>query len=216
MAMRARFELFLASATAADRPGLFERIEQAFASMDFAPVSECGSRSEELALGLPLGGWDEKRIRDGSWRIEGATAIAWALQLIKELPPYDQMVDVEDWDGLLEERDPELRSEAVIAHARGVAESWNWRARTALLEKDGLIQGLPEGWTREKFLRSRPKSSSDAATRRRSTATSARSSPIARCRKRSFRSRPSPTSAIARSTGCAATPATGTPVPVDG
>lgn len=47
---------------------------------------------EAILLRLP-GTLDDADVADGSWQIEGAVVLAWALGLLEELPPYDEAVN---------------------------------------------------------------------------------------------------------------------------
>lgn len=48
---------------------------------------------EDGVLRRPAGGLDEADLAHGSWQIEGAVVMAWALDLVDDLPPHDQAVD---------------------------------------------------------------------------------------------------------------------------
>lgn len=41
----------------------------------------------------PTGAMDESELTHSSWQIEGAVVLAWALDLLDELPPYDEAID---------------------------------------------------------------------------------------------------------------------------
>lgn len=73
---------------------------------------------------------------DFTWRLEAMLVLMWAMELLPELPPYDEPATPE----LLEllpavpfevlVRDARLRPEQQIDHARSLAELWHWRSRT--------------------------------------------------------------------------------------
>ena len=85
---------------------------------------------------------------DASWRIESAQILLWALGLIQELPPYDEMADHDLLEIIPSENvggfihSARLRSRAEIDRARDIAELWHWRSRTRQLIEDGEI--LPD------------------------------------------------------------------------
>ncbi len=56
----------------------------------------------ELAfLQRPAGEFDDAELAYGSWQVEGATVLAWALELIDELPAQDEAADPTYLSGLL-------------------------------------------------------------------------------------------------------------------
>lgn len=56
----------------------------------------------ELAfLQRPTGELDDAELAYGSWQVEGATVLAWALELIEELPSHDEAADPTYLSGLL-------------------------------------------------------------------------------------------------------------------
>lgn len=58
----------------------------------------------------PVGTLDERGLIDSMWRVEGLAVLAWALGW-HELPPYDQLVDVNTLFPAVGLRDPERASE---------------------------------------------------------------------------------------------------------
>jgi len=108
-------------------------------------VTRCHGLASELRAALAQLPSDQTNpeIIDAIWRGESLGTLLWALSLI-ELPAYDTPFD---YDVLVAERidNPHLRSEAEIEHARDAAQLWHWRARTTLLQADGLV-ALPERW----------------------------------------------------------------------
>ncbi len=101
-------------------------------------------RESEL-LALPASAWNEQEVLDAVWRGEALGTILWALQAADELPPYDTPFDhalVARW---LEPADVELRPSGELESAREAARLWHWRARTAILEREGRVE-LPERW----------------------------------------------------------------------
>lgn len=77
---------------------------------------------------------------EASWRTEALVALAWALDLLPEMPPYDAVADPAavvsaipaPWSPTAAwRRDARLRPEATIATERERAELWHWRAETA-------------------------------------------------------------------------------------
>lgn len=92
----------------------------------------------ELAtLETPVGKLSDEDAIEATWSIEAATALAWALGKISELPPFDQAADAArvidvlpaPWSRTTEFRNAAtLRDEVEIARARELAEIWAYRA----------------------------------------------------------------------------------------
>lgn len=93
---------------------------------------------DELALiEVPVGQPTPDDTTDATWRIEDAVVLAWALELIPSIPPYDEVTDAAGvidalpapWSRTTEFRTAaRLRDETTIAHAREQAELWSDRA----------------------------------------------------------------------------------------
>ena len=92
----------------------------------------------ELALiEAPVGQPTPDDTLDATWRIEDAVVLAWALERIPSIPPYDEPTDAAGvinalpapWSRTIEFRTAaRLRDEATIAAAREQAEVWSDRA----------------------------------------------------------------------------------------
>lgn len=84
---------------------------------------------------------------DASWLVESLQTLMWALSLVSESPPYDNMADHDilktipsvDVGGFIGSAC--LRPRAQIDRARDIAEFWHWRARTRELIELG--EALP-------------------------------------------------------------------------
>lgn len=84
---------------------------------------------------------------DASWLAESIVCLLWALQIVPELPPYDQ----EASRGLVKMfpsasikdliKQAHLRPQVEIKKQRDIAELWHWRARTRRLQEDGQLRG---------------------------------------------------------------------------
>ena len=78
-----------------------------------------------------------------SWRTEALQILLWALDIVHEILPYDtaagdgpiKAFSAAEFDKAL--ISAELRPFADLAAARGIAETWLWRARTQQLIKEG-------------------------------------------------------------------------------
>lgn len=90
-------------------------------------------------LDTPVGSMEPEDTAAATWLIEEAVALAWTLELIPEMPPYDELAEPERilaalpalWARTTEFRtSARLRSEESIAHAREQAELWYDRADT--------------------------------------------------------------------------------------
>ena len=82
-----------------------------------------------------------------SWRMEAMAMILWALNVIEELPPIDEMVKHEILKDFPADNDVQaflqkakLRSREEIEEARNLLEMWNWRSRTRQ-----LMESAPAG-----------------------------------------------------------------------
>lgn len=116
----------------ADRDELVQQLEQ-LDLWDFMTPAE-----RDFAQATAVTMTEQQRI-DGSWRLESAQVLMWALGIIDSLPPYDTMADPD----LLRDLKPEsvaaaqLRPQEVIDQAREMAELWHWRSRTRELIERG-------------------------------------------------------------------------------
>jgi len=79
-----------------------------------------------------------------SWRTEALQTLLWALGIGSAIPPYDTAAanapiegySAAEFDSAL--ASAELRPLAELAAARGIAETWLWRARTQQMIKGGI------------------------------------------------------------------------------
>lgn len=94
---------------------------------------------ERDVLDTPVGSLEPDDTAAATWSIEEAVALAWALELIPTMPPYDQPAEPQAvldaipalWARTTEFRSSaRLRSEETIAQAREQAELWFDRADT--------------------------------------------------------------------------------------
>ena len=107
------------------------------------------SAEERDFFTTPLENVTEHTIVQLSWRAESAGVLAWALQLVDRLPPYDEQFSgtgdllplAEPIDEFL--RGCDLRPRDEIERARDVAELWHWRARTTDLQREQPGLELP-------------------------------------------------------------------------
>ncbi len=100
--------------------------------------------SEELeSFSKPLGKWDNIEIIKSIWKNESLGTLLWALSLIPQIPPYDNLFVPErlienltlfrSKEYFLEK--VELRSEEEIKRERNIAEYWFWRLQVFDMEK---------------------------------------------------------------------------------
>ncbi len=96
---------------------------------------------------------------DASWLAESIVCLLWALQIVPELPSYDQeashesvkMLPATSIKDLIKQA--RLRSQEEIEKQRDIAEHWHWRARTRRLQEDGQLHGqLVGGQTIEQII----------------------------------------------------------------
>lgn len=84
---------------------------------------------------------------DASWLAESIVCLLWALQIVPELPSYDQEASHESVKMLPAisikdlTRRAHLRSQEEIKRQRDIAELWHWRARTRKLQEEGGLHG---------------------------------------------------------------------------
>jgi len=80
---------------------------------------------------------------EASWRVEAVQVLMWALGLLSELPPYDEMADHDLLKSIPQENlldlvaSAKLRPKVEIERARDIAEFWHWRAVTQYLIESG-------------------------------------------------------------------------------
>ena len=93
---------------------------------------------------------DRQRM-NASWRIESVQILLWALNLIPEIPPYDQdckpeiLKKVPTGSVSAFAAGARLREADVLQKARDLAEFWHWRSRTReLIEDNTELKATPE------------------------------------------------------------------------
>jgi hypothetical protein len=104
------------------------------------------SPRELQLLSRPPEAWEEQDVTDALWRGEALGTLAWALQLVVDLPAYDTPFDHVGFAGRLAPEASGLREAAELEHARETARLWHWRARTTLLQRGTSVE-LPARWT---------------------------------------------------------------------
>jgi hypothetical protein len=84
---------------------------------------------------------------DASWLAESIVCLLWALQIVPELPSYDQEASHEAVKALpatsVKEliKQAHLRPQEEIKKQRDIAELWHWRSRTRRLQEEGQLNG---------------------------------------------------------------------------
>jgi hypothetical protein len=117
---------------------------------------------EEEERTFLLAGFDQispqQRI-DASWVAESIVCLIWALQIVPELPLYDQEAGQESVKKVPSTtikdliKQARLRPQHEIQRQRDVAELWHWRARTRRLQEEGRLHGeVAGGWTIEQII----------------------------------------------------------------
>ena len=135
------------------RDGIIEWTRSAGATDELEPFEEA------ILVRLP-GGMDETEMAHGTWQIEGAAVLAWALNLVDTLPPHDEAVDPMTVSGLLGFPDA-VRTRGVLwsstrrhqAHVEAAAErqyALHWRltefaANGEALDLGALARDEPSG-----------------------------------------------------------------------
>jgi hypothetical protein len=101
------------------------------------------SPREQALAQSTMNNMTEQQQVEASWRMEAAQTLMWALNMIRELPPYDKMADHEllkqiPSRGVAAFIQPAcLREQAELERARDTAEFWHWRSRTRELIERG-------------------------------------------------------------------------------
>ncbi|MCX7846294.1 MAG: DUF4272 domain-containing protein [Dictyoglomaceae bacterium] len=100
--------------------------------------------SDELeSFSKPLGDWNNMELIKAIWKNESLGTLLWALSLIPQIPPYDNLFIPERLIENLTLFRPkeqflekvELRSENEIKRERDIAEYWFWRLQIFDMEK---------------------------------------------------------------------------------
>lgn len=96
------------------------------------------SESERALVVTPLGHWQSDLLEAVGWRLEPLGMFAWALSLIKTLPPYDCRFSQDDLLMRLKIGKPlqptgtlRLRPAEELQAACRTAQLWEWRAQVA-------------------------------------------------------------------------------------
>jgi uncharacterized protein DUF4272 len=101
------------------------------------------SPHEAQLLARPPATWSEQEVIDATWRGEALGTLLWAATLIEALPPYDRPFDHVAIARDVRLADAELRPRDEIEGERESARLWHWRARTAIVQQDGLTALSP-------------------------------------------------------------------------
>lgn len=128
--------------------------------LERSAVLDALSLRERILMEKPYGSWSTQEIASGQWRAEALGVLLWALNRIRDFPPYDTETPAPMVLNLLPPprrgacarfvRQAVLRNEAEIKQARSIAELWLWRARTTQVQMSGAVP--PDGWTFEKII----------------------------------------------------------------
>jgi hypothetical protein len=96
---------------------------------------------------------------DAGWLAESIVCLLWALQLLPEIPSYDQEASPELVNALPAAfikdlvKQARLRPQEEIKKQRDIAELWHWRARTRRLQEEGRLNGqVAGGYTIEQII----------------------------------------------------------------
>ncbi|MCB9865755.1 MAG: DUF4272 domain-containing protein [Phycisphaerales bacterium] len=103
------------------------------------------SPKEQALCATTIVTFSEQQQIDGTWRLEAAQTLMWALGLLPKLPPYDSLAEPEvlkpvpcqETAGFIAQA--RLRDAAEIDQARDLAEFWHWRCRTRELIERGEV-----------------------------------------------------------------------------
>jgi hypothetical protein len=111
------------------------------------------SNAERGLLALPLGHWQTDLIEAVGWRVEPLGIFAWAVSLIKMLPPYDRRFSHDDLLMRLRIGKPlqmphtlRLRSDQEMQAAYQTAQLWEWRAQQICSNMTPIEAKAAKGW----------------------------------------------------------------------
>lgn len=109
------------------------------------------SPNEMIFLNTPVLSITQQQIINIIWRMESVMCLMWSLNLIKDIPLFDQqqspdLLNKIPIDNLASFRkEAKLRPESEIMEFQSMAEMWHWRDRTRELQEKNTPIILPEG-----------------------------------------------------------------------
>jgi hypothetical protein len=110
--------------------------------------------NERRLLQAGIDGITARQRIDAGWLAESIACLLWALQIVPEMPSYDQEASHELVKALPATSIKDLIKQAhlcphgEIKKQRDLAELWHWRARTRRLQEEGRLNGpLAGGYT---------------------------------------------------------------------
>jgi hypothetical protein len=102
-----------------------------------------------------------QQIIDASWLAESICCLSWAVQLVPEIPAYDEEANPDLVNAIPAKTAVKeliwkvrFRPREEIKKQREVAELWHWRARTRRLQEEGQLSGIYNGMTIEQVIES--------------------------------------------------------------
>lgn len=125
--------------------------EKTIASLKDNKLWDKISVNEMVFLNTPVLSITQQQIINISWRMESVICLMWSLNLIKDIPPFDQpqspdLLDKIPIDNLASFRkEAKLRPESEIIELQSIAELWHWRDRTRELQEKNIPITLPNG-----------------------------------------------------------------------
>lgn len=139
------------SRLAADTAQMFmQSVSHLKAAMLWRDVEE----DERKFLEAGIDGITAQQRIDAGWLAESIACLLWALQIVPEMPSYDQEASHELVKALPATsvkdlvKQAQLRPHGEIKKQRELAELWHWRARTRRLQEEGRLNGpLAGGYT---------------------------------------------------------------------
>lgn len=99
-------------------------------------------REAEL-LARPLGAWTPQEMSELVWRFEAVAALAWSIERLAFMPPYDEPAKAVHMLPLTRVGEPlhvpeAVRADDVLHREIERASLWNWRARTETFRRKGV------------------------------------------------------------------------------
>jgi hypothetical protein len=129
-------EVFLSAPTEDELSEQEDEVETMLSFLRSSGLWEFLSDEEVRAFETPLGQWKEDQYVDATWRVESLAVLAWALTMVKRLPGFDQQIDpeiledvldIDNWTEIVDKA--QLRDTDEVERARDLSALWDWRSQ---------------------------------------------------------------------------------------
>ena len=135
-----------------------EQLKHVIAKLKEAHIWSAAEEGEKEFLQAGIDQITPQQIIDASWLAESICCLLWAVQLVPEIPPYDEEANPDLVKVLPAKAAKDLiwkvrfRPHEEIKKQRELAELWHWRARTRRLQDEGRLTGIDDGMTIEQVI----------------------------------------------------------------